>query len=165
MRIKMLSLAYWALLGIAAAVGLAALWLRVVNGMAVTNLTSLIPWGIWVAFYIYFIGLSAGSFLISTMIYVFGLKRFEPIGRIALFSAFISLSTGLVFILIDLGHMERFWTVFFNRSSTSVLEWEIHFYNLYLAILLSELWLLMRRDLIRKGQLERLEIGLGVRGA
>jgi molybdopterin-containing oxidoreductase family membrane subunit len=33
-----------------------------------------------------------------------------------------------------------------------VLEWEIHFYNLYLVILLSELWLLMRRDLIRKGQ-------------
>jgi len=144
-------MAYWTLLSVVALVGLAAIALRVVQGMSVTNLTSLIPWGLWVAFYIYFIGLSAGSFLISTMIYVFGLKRFEPIGRIALFSAFVALSTGLVFILLDLGHMERFWTVFFNRSSTSVLEWEIHFYNLYLAILLSELWLLMRRDLIRRG--------------
>jgi molybdopterin-containing oxidoreductase family membrane subunit len=86
------------------------------------------------------------------MIYVFGLKRFEPIGRLALFTAFIALSTGLVFILLDLGHMERFWTVFIHRSATSVLEWEIHFYNLYLVILLSELWLLMRRDLIRRGQ-------------
>lgn len=149
-----LSVAYWTLLSVVAAVGLGALALRTVQGLRVTNLTSLVPWGLWVAFYIYFIGLSAGSFLISTMVYVFGIKRFEPIGRLALFTAFISLSTGLVFILLDLGHMERFWTVFIHRSPTSVLEWEIHFYNLYLVILLSELWLLMRRDLIRCGQKE-----------
>jgi Ni/Fe-hydrogenase subunit HybB-like protein len=152
MRNKILPLAYWILLGVVALVGVATLYIRSVQGLQITNLTSLVPWGLWVAFYIYFIGLSAGSFLVSTMIYVFGLKRFEPIGRIALFSAFIALSAGLVFILIDLGHMERFWTVFVNRSSTSVLEWEIHFYNLYLAIMLCELWLLMRRDLIRHGQ-------------
>ncbi len=152
MRNKTLSLAYWTLLGVVAVVGMAALYVRITQGLKVTNLTSLVPWGLWVAFYIYFIGLSAGSFLISTMIYVFGLKRFEPIGRIALFAAFIALSTGLIFIWIDLGHMERFWTVFVNRSATSVLEWEIHFYNLYLVIMLAELWLLMRRDLIRKGQ-------------
>lgn len=150
MKNKNSVIAYWTLLSVVALVGLAAIALRVFQGMSVTNLTSLIPWGLWVAFYIYFIGLSAGSFLISTMIYVFDIKRFEPIGRIALFSAFVALSTGLVFILLDLGHMERFWTVFINRSSTSVLEWEIHFYNLYLAIMLSELWLLMRRDLIRR---------------
>lgn len=152
MRNKILPLAYWTLLGVVAIVGIAALYIRVTQGIQVTNLTSLVPWGLWVAFYIYFIGLSAGSFLISTMIYVFGLKRFEPIGRLALWAAFIALSTGLVFIWLDLGHMERFWTVFVNRSATSVLEWEIHFYNLYLVIMLAELWLLMRRDLIRKGQ-------------
>jgi molybdopterin-containing oxidoreductase family membrane subunit len=152
MRNKILPLAYWTLLGVVAIVGIAAIYIRTVEGLRVTNLTSLVPWGLWVAFYIYFIGLSAGSFLISTMIYVFGLRRFEPIGRLALFAAFIALSTGLAFILLDLGHMERFWTVFVNRSSTSILEWEIHFYNLYLVIMLAELWLLMRRDLIRRGQ-------------
>ena len=151
MNKKFLSIAYWIALGVVAVVGLAAIFIRAQAGLQVSNLTTLVPWGLWVALYIYFIGLSAGSFLISTMIYVFGIKRFEPIGRIALFSAFISLCTGLVFIFLDLGHMERFWTVFVNRSSTSVLEWEIHFYNLYLVIMLAELWLLMRRDLIRKG--------------
>ncbi|MBI4770207.1 MAG: polysulfide reductase NrfD, partial [Chloroflexi bacterium] len=152
MRQKSLALAYWTLLGVVAAVGVAALYVRTAQGLRVTNLNSLVPWGLWVAFYIYFIGLSAGSFLISTMIYVFGLKRFEPIGRIALFTAFVALSPGLVFILIDLGHMERFWTVYISRSATSVLQWEIQFYTLYLVILLAELWLLMRRDLIRRGQ-------------
>ncbi|MBI3361931.1 MAG: polysulfide reductase NrfD, partial [Chloroflexi bacterium] len=152
MRQKTLTLAYWTLLGVIAIVGIAAIYIRAVQGLKVTNLNSLVPWGLWVAFYIYFIGLSAGSFLISTMIYVFGLKRFEPIGRLALFAAFIALSTGLTFILIDLGHMERFWTVYVNRSATSVLQWEMQFYTLYLVILLAELWLLIRRDLIRRGE-------------
>ena len=102
MKNKIPVIAYWTLLGVVAVVGLAAIAVRVLQGMSVTNLTSLIPWGLWVAFYIYFIGLSAGSFLISTMIYVFGIRRFEPIGRMALFSAFIALSAGLVFILLDL---------------------------------------------------------------
>jgi len=145
-------IAYWALLAVVALVGVAAIAVRTSQGLRVTNLTSLVPWGLWVAFYIYFIGLSAGSFLISTLIYVFGVKRFEPVGRLAIFVAFIAMLTGLLFILLDLGHMERFWTVFFRRNSRSVLEWEIHFYNLYIVILLSELWLLMRRDLIRWGQ-------------
>ena len=92
MKNKTLTLAYWSLLGVVVVVGIAAIYVRVVQGLRVTNLTSLVPWGLWVAFYIYFIGLSAGSFLISTMIYVFGLKRFEPIGRTALFAAFIALS-------------------------------------------------------------------------
>lgn len=145
-------MAYWAVLAVVALVGVAAIAVRSTQGLRVTNLTSLVPWGLWVAFYIYFIGLSAGSFLISTLIYVFGIKRFEPVGRLALFVAFIAMLTGLAFILLDLGHMERFWTVFFRRNSRSVLEWEIHFYGLYVVILLAELWLLMRRDLIRWGQ-------------
>ena len=152
MKQRSLVIAYWATLILLALLGLWAIYLRTVVGLRVTNLTSLVPWGLWVAFYIYFIGLSAGAFLVSTMIYVFGLHRFEAIGRMALFTAFVALVTGLGFILLDLGHLERFWTVFINRSPTSVLEWEIHFYTLYAVILLAELWLLMRRDLIRVGQ-------------
>ncbi|RME48634.1 MAG: molybdopterin oxidoreductase [Chloroflexi bacterium] len=133
-------------------VGLGAVVIRAINGLGVTNLNYIVPWGLWVAFYIYFIGLSAGSFLLSTMVYVFGVKRFEPVGRIALFSALMALIAGLLFVLLDLGHMERFWTVFARRNLLSVLSIEIHFYILYIIILCLELWLLMRRDLIRCGQ-------------
>ncbi|RMF05078.1 MAG: molybdopterin oxidoreductase [Chloroflexi bacterium] len=149
---RILTIAAWSVLLAATGVGLAAVAIRVVQGLGVTNLNYIVPWGVWVAFYIYFIGLSAGSFLLSTMIYVFGFKKLEPIGRLALFSALIALIAGLNFVLLDLGHMERFWTVFVNRNMWSVLEIEIHFYVLYIAVLLAELWLLMRRDLIRCGQ-------------
>jgi molybdopterin-containing oxidoreductase family membrane subunit len=142
-------LAYWLALGVTMLIGALALVVRVTDGLRVTNLTQIVPWGLWVALYIYFIGLSAGSFLLSSLIYVGGVKRFEPIGRLALFTAFVALMAGLLFIWLDLGHMERFWTVFFNRNPNSVLEWEIHFYILYMVVLVAELWLLMRRDLVR----------------
>lgn len=149
---RLFTILAWATLLLVTAVGLAAAGIRTVHGLGVTNLNYIVPWGLWVAFYIYFIGLSAGSFLLSTMIYVFGFEKLEPVGRLALFSALIALTAGLFFVLIDLGHMERFWTVFVNRNLWSVLELEIHFYVLYIAILVSELWLLMRQDLIRCGQ-------------
>ncbi|RME77510.1 MAG: molybdopterin oxidoreductase, partial [Chloroflexi bacterium] len=146
---RVITIAGWLILLVATGVGLAAVLIRTIQGLGVTNLNYIVPWGLWVAFYIYFIGLSAGSFLLSTMIYVFNFKKLEPIGRLALFSALIALIAGLNFVLLDLGHMERFWTVFVNRNMWSVLEIEIHFYVLYIIVLLTELWLLMRRDLIR----------------
>jgi Ni/Fe-hydrogenase subunit HybB-like protein len=137
------------LLALLAVAGLAVLSYRLERGLGVTRLGSVVPWGLWVAFYIYFIGLSAGSFLLSTLIFVFRNKRLEPVGRLAVLQAFACLLTGLVFVLIDLGHPGRFWHVLVYPQWNSVLTWEIWFYNFYLVLLLAELWLLLRRDLGR----------------
>ncbi len=77
------------------------------QGLKVTSMTSVLPWGLWVSLYIYFIGLSAGSFLLSTLVYVFGMARYEKVGRMALYSVLLVLYVGVIFILIDLGRMER----------------------------------------------------------
>jgi molybdopterin-containing oxidoreductase family membrane subunit len=137
------------LLGALALAGLPALFYRLNRGLGVTHLGSVVPWGIWVAFYIYFIGLSAGSFLLSTLIFVFKNEKLEPVGRLAVFQAFACLLTGLVFILIDLGHWTRFYHVIIYPQWNSVLAWEIWFYNFYIVILLAEMWFLMRCDLSR----------------
>ncbi len=107
---------------------------------------SRIPWALWVVFYIYFIGLSAGAFLISSLVYVFRMKRFEPIGRIAVFTALISLITALLFIWVDLGHMERFLEVFYRPAFHSPLVWIVWLYTIYFFLLLAEAWFLMRRS-------------------
>lgn len=124
-----------------------AIGVRVVDGLRTTNLTNPVPWGLWVAFYIYFVGLSAGSYLLSSLVYVFQLEAFERIGRVALFSALVMLAAGLNFILIDLGHMERFVTVYTHPQWNSVLSWEIFAYVAYMAVVGAQLWLLMRVDL------------------
>ncbi len=75
----------------ALAAGLVGVSQRLLTGHELSNYTSSIPWGLWIAAYVYFVGLSAGSFLLSSMIYVFGLRRLEPIGKLALFTALVSL--------------------------------------------------------------------------
>ena len=114
-----------ALLAVLTAIGLFALVERFAQGLILANFTSVLPWGLWLSLYIYFIGLSAGSFLLSTLVYVFGVKRYEPVGRIALFQALGCLVLGLLFILIDLGRPERFYRTLTNWASSSVLAWEI----------------------------------------
>ena len=45
---------------------------------------SYIPWGLWVAAYVYFSGLSAGAFLIFALVYAGGVEQLEPVAKAGL---------------------------------------------------------------------------------
>src|SRR3990170_2890646 len=113
-----------------------------------TNYGSVVPWGLWVAAYIYFIGLSAGSFLVSSLVYVFNIKRFESIGRLALFSAVVTLLLALLSISADLGHPFRAWHVLVYPNFQSPMAWMIWLYTAYFALVMLELWFVLRHDLV-----------------
>ena len=134
---------------LALAVGTVGMVDRIGKGLLHVAYGAPIPWALWVVFYIYFIGLSAGAFLISSLIYVFGFRRFEAAGRLALFTALVSLLTALIFIWVDLGRMERVFEVYWRPSFASPLAWIVWLYTAYLLLLLAEAWLLMRRDFAR----------------
>ena len=135
---------WYAVLGLLMLGGGIAFILRLTSGLAVTNLSSTTPWGAWVAFYIFFVGLSAGAFLLSSLVYVFGMYQFERIGRAALLSAIISMGVALAFIAVDLGRIERsvLPLVFFHWSSP--LSWEVRFYIIYIVLLSAELAIAVR---------------------
>ena len=144
-----LRVAWYAVVAVLVAVGAYATYLRLTEGMASTNLTSVVPWGAWVAFYIYFVGLSAGAFLVSTMANVFEVEGMHRIDREALFAAVISMAVALLFVWIDLGRMDRMYFPFLWRQLTSALSWEVHAYVAYIGILVTELYFSMRIDLAR----------------
>ena len=129
-------------------IGFLILYFRTTQGLIITNLNNIIGWGLWVSFYIFFIGLSMGCYLIFSLGYVLDFKKFKSLGPLALYSALICLITGFLFILIDIGHMGRFWTVFINRNTTSILSWELHLYVVYLLIIIIQLWFLLRKDIL-----------------
>jgi len=139
---------WYCLLALLLGLGVIALAIRITQGLASTYLTSAMPWGTWVAFYIYFVGMSAGAFLLSSLIHVFGMQNLEKVGRDATVVAIISIILAMVFILMDLGHMERFWHALWYWNITSVLGWEIRFYAIYLLLLLAELYYALRQDLV-----------------
>lgn len=122
---------------------------RFTTGHAEAAYGSYVCWGLWVSAYIYFIGLSAGAFLLSSMIYVFGIKQLERIGKVSLFVAVITLFMALISIFFDLGREWRFYRVFTSPSFTSMMAWMVWLYNAYFLLLVVELWLALRPDLAR----------------
>lgn len=132
--------------------GLWALALVLSQGHESLATTQHVPWGLWVAGYIFFLGLSAGSFLLSTLVYVFGVKRLEPAGPLALLQALACLFLGGFLIVMDLGHPERIYKVLTSWNPTSVMAWMGIFYNLYIAILLVELYLALRTRLVERAE-------------
>jgi molybdopterin-containing oxidoreductase family membrane subunit len=143
-------MAWWVLWAGVFAAGLIGVVQRLTSGHQLAAYGSYVPWGLWVAVYIYFVGLSAGAFLISTVIYVFGVKRLEPVGRLALFTALVTLLTALLSIWFDLGYMSRFWRVYTRGAWTSMMAWMVWLYTAYFALLLVETWFAIRADLARK---------------
>ncbi|WP_136688285.1 NrfD/PsrC family molybdoenzyme membrane anchor subunit [Halorhabdus amylolytica] len=144
-----LRVVWYAALAVLLLIGGAAMILRITEGMTSTNLTSTTPWGAWVAFYIYFVGLSAGAFLVSTLANVFGVSGMHRVDRDALFAAIISMVVALMFVWVDLGRMDRMYFPFIWRQLTSALSWEVHAYVAYIAVLVTELYFSMRIDLAR----------------
>lgn len=140
-------IALWTLIGITLVIGIISVYDRIVNGHANTGSGSYIPWGLWVAQYIYFISLSAGAFLISALVYVFGVKKLESIGRLSLFTALISLIASIIHIWLDLGHSERFWFVYVFSNWGSLLNFIVWCYSVYFLVLLAELFFATKEQL------------------
>ena len=119
---------------------------RLLHGHTDANYGSIVTWGLWVAAYIYFIGLSAGAFLVSSLVFVFGLKRFEKIGRLAILTAIVTLLMALMSIGLDLGHLGRSWHVYIWPNFASPMAWMIWLYTAYMLLLFAEAYFLMRAD-------------------
>ena len=134
----------WWVWGILAVLGLIGVWQRPSFGHVLANYGSYVPWGLWVAAYIYFVGLSAGAFLLSSLVYVFKVRILEPIGRLSLVMAVITLFMALLSIWFDIGHMERFWYVFVRPNFRSMMAWMIWMYTAYFILLVAELVLVFR---------------------
>ncbi len=142
---------------------------RMAHGHIHANYGSIVTWGLWVAAYIYFIGLSAGAFLVSSLAYVFNMHQFERIGRLAVLTALVTLLLALLSIFFDLGHMGRSWHVMAFPNFRSPMAWMIWLYSAYMVLLIVEMWLLLRHDLVSgsseptlRGRLYRL-LSLGSR--
>ena len=54
------------------------------------------------------IALSAGAFSLSAAVYLFGLKRFQPIARTATFVGLIGYTMAMLALILDIGRPDRF---------------------------------------------------------
>ncbi len=139
-RVERLRPGFWTgLLYLLLVLGTAVLAVRYTQGLgAVTNLSDHFPWGLWVGFDILCgVGLAAGGFAITTVVYVFNLKRYKPIVRPTILTAFLGYSLVVVALLFDLGRPWNIWhpLVMWNpRSVMFEVSWCVTLYLTVLAL-------------------------------
>src|SRR5512138_64034 len=121
------------------AAGVVAAAFRFLFGLgAATNLSDAYPWGLWISFDVLTgVALAAGGFTISAAVYVFHLKRFEPLVRPAKLSAFVGYLMVVLGLFFDLGQPWRIWHPLVMWNPSSVLfevSWCVMLYTSVLAV-------------------------------
>ena len=87
--------------------------------------------GVAIAIYFYLTGLSAGSFIISTLAYGFGFEKFKPLGKVGVVIATILLVAAPMFLLLHAGRPLRAWHLFVYLNGTSPISWGSFLLTIY----------------------------------
>lgn len=98
------------------AIGFYAYFLQVTNGLIVTGMRGLgtmlgATWGLYVAYYVYFIGVSFAGITVAALIRIFRITKLEPVARIGELLTVVSLILGALAIMADL---EKPWRAVVN---------------------------------------------------
>ena len=136
-RVALLVFGGFALAGL-----LSTLWVMK-YGIGSTGMTNRVPWGLQIVMAVYYIGLSAGSLVISGLYGVFGKLEYKPFARIAVYLATLFLIAGLLSILTDQGRLDRvFVEPFVHFNLQSMFSINPILYNGHILICLIYLWAL-----------------------
>lgn len=119
--------------------GLISTYVRFVYGLgAATNLSDQFPWGMWIGFDVLCgVGLAAGGFTLMAIVHIFNLKKYRPILRPTVLTAFLGYLLVIVALLYDLGRPYRIWhaVVMWNPHSVMFeVAWCVMLYTAVLAL-------------------------------
>jgi formate-dependent nitrite reductase membrane component NrfD len=87
------------------------------------NITQQEAFGIFIAVYFYLTGLSAGSFILSTLAYGFGMEQYKSLGRVGVVLATLLLIIAPLFLLLHIGVPHRAWHLFVYLNFESPITW------------------------------------------
>jgi len=118
-------------------------------GLVETNLTDQVSWGLYIANFTYLVGMAAAAVLLVIPSYIYS---FKPIKEIVVLGELFSASSivmAILFVMVDLGRLDRFWHMIpFIGSMNfpeSLLAWDVLVLNGYLFLnLLIPIYLLVK---------------------
>ncbi len=118
--------------------GLYSLVYRLTHGLGQsTNLTDDFPWGLWVGFKLFSVALAGGGFTLAAVVYIFNLKRYRPVLRAMILTAFLGYSMFIASLILDLGRPYRIWhpLVMWNHHSVMFeIAWCVMLYTTVLLL-------------------------------
>ncbi|MFC1662506.1 NrfD/PsrC family molybdoenzyme membrane anchor subunit [Gemmatimonadota bacterium] len=147
-KIEGKSVSFYLTAAILAAFGVAGLVATLVmheHGLYLSGMTNRVPWGLQISMAIFYIGLSAGSLVVSGLYGVFGKMEYKPFARIAAYLAMLFLIAGLLSIFTDQGRIDRVFTKPFTYvNATSMFSINPGLYSGHIMICVLYLWALFK---------------------
>ena len=124
-----------------------ALWaVQLSGGMVQTAMRNLDSWGLYITMFMFFVGLSAGGLIISSVPKAFGIKGFGGISKVAVMSSIAATVAAIGFVVVDLGQPLRLWELFAYSNLGSPLMWDIIVLGTYLILSCVYLWAQVQAD-------------------
>jgi Ni/Fe-hydrogenase subunit HybB-like protein len=112
-----------------------------------------LQWSILIVLYPFLTGLVAGAFILASLERVFRVEEVKPTYRLALLTALAFLIVAPLPLQLHLGHPERSLEMYLTPHRASAMAMFGFVYLWYLmAVLVVEIWLDYRRDIVRLAQ-------------
>src|SRR5262252_8521595 len=112
-----------------------------------------LQWSVLIVLYPFLTGLVAGAFILASLERVFRVDAVKPTYRLALLTALSFLLVAPMPLQLHLGHPERSFEMYLTPHSTSAMAMFGYVYLWYLmAVLVFEIWLDYRRDIVMLAQ-------------
>lgn len=119
---------------------------QLVKGQIVTGMRDYVVWGIYDVNFIFFIGISYAGAMISGILHLLHVEWRKPIIRIAEMITVISVIIGPVFILVEMGRLDRIFNIFTHGRIQSPILWDVVAITTYLSCSILFLYLALIKD-------------------
>jgi molybdopterin-containing oxidoreductase family membrane subunit len=108
------------------------------TGLIATNMNDQVSWGLYIANFTYLVGAAAAAVLLVVPSYVYHFKPIKEIVVLGELFAASSVMMAVLFVMVDLGRLDRFWHMLPLIGSMnfpqSLLAWDVIALNGYLIL-------------------------------
>jgi len=136
-------LSFWMIIFV---VGMYALYIQATQGHIVTGMRDNVVWGLYIANFIFFIGISYAGAIISGILHLLKVEWRKPIIRIAELITVIATIIGPLYILLCVGRLDRLHHLFIYPRLQSPITWDVLAISTYLVGSIIFLYLALIRD-------------------
>lgn len=106
-------------------VGFYAFIMQEVKGHIITGMRDNVVWGVYIANFIYLLGISYACAMISCVFHLARIEWGKPLMRILELIAFITLLIAPVYILLCIGRLDRLYFLFTHARIQSPIVWDV----------------------------------------
>lgn len=138
--------------------GMVALVFQIHSGQIITGMRDNVPWGIYTADFVFFMGLSYAGALISCGLQLLRIEWGKPLLRMAELITVSSLIVGAPYILFCLGRLDRIYFLLLHGRLQSPITWDVIAIMTDLVFCLSFLYFTHISDFARLRDLPEMRI-------